>query len=232
LPPFVPWKLRGAAYRPLIETLRATFTGMAGVRIDHVMGLFRQYWALPGGGGAYVHFPADELLAIVAVEAHRAGAFVIGEDLGTVPPEVPAAMRRHGMLGTRVAMLDELPPAQWPTTCVATLTTHDLPTMAGVLSGEGSTEMHDRLATTMGVHGAAAAIDAVRSGDPSTLRQGLIDALHQALVDSPAALRLVTTDDLCATPLRENVPGTVGPPNWCRSLPHPVGEIPWPPFKN
>ena len=65
LPPFVPWKLRASQYRPLIDTLRAVFTGMAGIRIDHVMGLFRQYWTLPDRPGAYVHFPADELLAIV-----------------------------------------------------------------------------------------------------------------------------------------------------------------------
>src|SRR6478735_6132556 len=103
LPPFVPWKLRAAGYRPLIDTMRAVFTGMAGIRIDHVMGLFRQYWALPDRPGAYVHFPAEELLAIVGVEAHRAGAFVIGEDLGTVPDYVPPAMRARGMLGTRVA---------------------------------------------------------------------------------------------------------------------------------
>lgn len=229
LPPFVPWKLRAAGYRPLIDMLRATFTGMAGVRIDHVMGLFRQYWTLPDRPGAYVHFPADELLAIVAVEAHRAGAFVIGEDLGTVPPEVPPAMRARGMLGTRVVVLDDEPPSVWEPECVATLTTHDLPTMAGVLHGDGPDEMRDRLAGAMGAGGAAVAIAAVRSGATGdALRQQLVDALHDAILGCPATLRLVTTDDLCATPLRPNVPGTVGPPNWCRPLPRPVESIPWP----
>jgi 4-alpha-glucanotransferase len=228
LPPLVPWKTRAARYEPLIDTLRAVFTGMAGIRIDHVMGLFRQYWTLPEGGGAYVHFPADELLAIVSVEAHRAGAFVIGEDLGTVPPEVPPAMRSRGMLGTRVVVLDELPPAEWPDGCVATLTTHDLPTMAGVMTGDGPDEMRERLALALGADGAAAAIAGVRADDDApAMRQRLIDALHRSLIDSPARLRLVTTDDLCGTPLRENVPGTVGPPNWCRSLPHPVHDLPW-----
>jgi 4-alpha-glucanotransferase len=240
LPPFVPWKLRAAGYRPLIDTLRAVFTGMAGIRIDHVMGLFRQYWVLPDGGGAYVYFPADELLAIVAVEAHRAGAFVIGEDLGTVPVDVPPAMRARAMLGTKVALLDEHPPADWPEACVGTLTTHDLPTMAGVLSGDGSDEMRDRLALSMGERGGAAAIDVLakagESGggpiDAADLRARLIGALHDAVLDSPARIRLVTTDDLCATPLRENVPGTVGPPNWCRPLPRPVDDIPWDSVRN
>jgi 4-alpha-glucanotransferase len=240
LPPFVPWKLRAAGYRPLIDTLRAVFTGMAGIRIDHVMGLFRQYWVLPGGGGAYIYFPAVELLAIVAVEAHRAGAFVVGEDLGTVPVDVPPAMRARGMLGTKVALLDEHPPADWPEACVGTLTTHDLPTMAGVLSGDGSNEMRDRLALAMGERGGAAAIDILAKAaesvggtiDAAELRSRLIGALHDAVLDSPARIRLVTTDDLCATPQRENVPGTVGPPNWCRPLPHPVDEIPWDSVRN
>lgn len=244
LPPFVPWKLRAAGYRPLIDTLRATFTGMAGIRIDHVMGLFRQYWVLPEGGGAYVHFPADELLAIVAVEAHRAGAFVIGEDLGTVPPEVPPAMQARGMLGTKVVVLDDDIPEAWPEACVGTLTTHDLPTMAGVLTGQGPDEMRDRLAAAMGTRAGTAAIALLRretaddTGNPvgsadvefirtTEFRDALIAALHDAVLDGSARLRLVTTDDLCGTPLRENIPGTVGPPNWCRPLPHEVDQIPW-----
>jgi 4-alpha-glucanotransferase len=233
LPPFVPWKVRAAGYRPLIDTLRAVFTGMAGIRIDHVMGLFRQYWVLPGGGGAYVYFPADELLAIVAVEAHRAGAFVIGEDLGTVPPDVPPAMRARGMLGTKVAVLDEEPPSAWPEACVGTLTTHDLPTMAGVLRGDGPDEMRERLALAMGERGGAVAIDVLQQAaagapiEPGEMQGRLIAALHDAVLDSPSRIRLVTTDDLCGTPLRENVPGTIGPPNWCRPLPHPVDAIPW-----
>lgn len=236
LPPFVPWKLRAAGYRPLIDTLRAVFTGMAGIRIDHVMGLFRQYWTLPDGGGAYIHFPADELLAIVSVEAHRAGAFVIGEDLGTVPPEVPPAMEERGMLGTKVVLLDEDPPADWPEACVGTLTTHDLPTMAGVLTGDGPDEMRDRLAAAMAERGGAAAIDLLGKSavtiPADEVRDRLIAALHDAVLDSPARIRLVTTDDLCATPLRQNVPGTVGLPNWCRPLPHPVDEIPWESVRN
>ncbi|HRE01771.1 MAG TPA: 4-alpha-glucanotransferase, partial [Ilumatobacteraceae bacterium] len=90
IPPFVPWRLREAGYRPFIDTIRACLQGVQALRIDHVIGLFRQFWipvdATPADG-AYVQFPADELLAIVCLEATRAGAFVIGEDLGTVEPD-------------------------------------------------------------------------------------------------------------------------------------------------
>jgi 4-alpha-glucanotransferase len=142
------------------------------------------------------------------------------------------------MLGTKVAVLDEEPPSAWPEACVGTLTTHDLPTMAGVLRGDGPDEMRDRLALAMGERGGAAAIDLLQQAaagapiEPGELQERLIAALHDAVLDSPSRIRLVTTDDLCGTPLRENVPGTIGPPNWCRPLPHPVDAIPWDSIRN
>ena len=87
LTPFIPGRLRAAHYRPFIETIRAMLRHAGGLRIDHVMGLFRLFWiprALGAKGGAYVRSRADELLAIVALESLRARAFIIGEDLGTV----------------------------------------------------------------------------------------------------------------------------------------------------
>ena len=95
IPPFVPWRLRAALYQPFIDTMRAALRGMDGLRIDHVMGLFRQFW-VPAGGEPRRRrvraFPADELLAIMAIEATRAGAFVVGEDLGTVEADVHHAL--------------------------------------------------------------------------------------------------------------------------------------------
>src|SRR5205085_6116844 len=87
VPPFDPWKLRAAGYRPFIETIRSILRHAGGIRLDHVMGLFRLFW-LPRGTspttGTYVRYPANDLLDIVALESHRAGAYVVGEDLGTV----------------------------------------------------------------------------------------------------------------------------------------------------
>ena len=130
LPPLVPWRLREARYAPFIALLRAGFAGVRGLRIDHVMGLFRQFWVPDGGtaaDGAYVYLPRAELLALVCLEAHRAGGFVIGEDLGTVEPEVRAAMAEAGMLGTKVWMFDQ-DVEEWPEPNLGTVTTHDLPT--------------------------------------------------------------------------------------------------------
>ena len=106
LPPFVPWRLRAAHYAPFIRTIRGALRGLQGLRMDHVMGLFRQYWIPPGASprdGTYVRFDYEELLSILALEATRAGAFVVGEDLGTVEDGVREALLRYRILGTQVA---------------------------------------------------------------------------------------------------------------------------------
>jgi 4-alpha-glucanotransferase len=213
LPAFAPWRLRAALYQPFIDTLRAALRGVQGLRIDHVMGLFRQYWVPEDGSarnGAYVRFPADELLAIVCLEATRAGAFVIGEDLGTVEDGVREALAACGIAGTRVLLFEDEPPSAWPLECLATLTTHDLPTVAATWALPADDARRARL-------------EAVAAG--CTDVEHAVGAAHEALLASPAALRLLTTDDLAGATAQPNVPGTVGPPNWCRPLPHPVDDL-------
>src|SRR5690606_3091066 len=117
LPPFTPHRLRSAAYEPLAELLRAALRHAAGLRVDHVMGLFRLWWIPPGHGphqGAYVRYPSHELLDVLAVESARAGAFVVGEDLGTVEDRVRADLADRGVLGYRVAWFEDAPPEDWP----------------------------------------------------------------------------------------------------------------------
>lgn len=218
LPPFVPWRLRNACYRPIVETLRACLRDVAGIRIDHVMGLMRQYWVPLGGSprdGAYVHFDAEELLALVALEATRAGAFVVGEDLGTVTPEIRSAMERWGVLGTRVALFEDRPPADYPEMSMATATTHDLPTIRSLWEGGGDQRL-------------AAVIRSLVDAPPDTTARDAVDRLHRLLLDSPARIRLLTTDDLCGAVEQPNRPGTSESSNWSRPLPLPVGEIPLP----
>ncbi|MDO8363106.1 MAG: 4-alpha-glucanotransferase [Actinomycetota bacterium] len=207
LPPFVPARLRAVRYAPIIAMIRAACRGMGGLRIDHVMGLFRQFW-IPATGtpadGAYVQLPADEMLAIVRLEATRAGTFVVGEDLGTVQPEVREAMRSGGVLGTKVFWFDTETSA-WPQPNLATVTTHDLPTVAGVWAGtDGSQEMAAAL------HAAAPADDAFAASV----------ALHAKVAASDAVLCLAALDDLAGCTERPNHPGTIfEKPNWCLRMP-------------
>jgi 4-alpha-glucanotransferase len=216
IPPFVPWKLRAAGYQPFVDTIRAALDGVHALRVDHVMGLFRQYWVPDGVSareGAYVTYPADELLAIIAIEATRAGAYVVGEDLGTVEPAVRERLAEHRIAGTKVLWFEEDPPSTWPPECLATITTHDLPTIAGVLAGnDGDDVLYARIEAIA----PAGSVDAT------------IQLVHDALLASPARLRLVTVDDICASTERPNRPGTVDGPNWRRLLPLPADRIPMP----
>mgnify|MGYP001248374354 CR=1 FL=1 len=207
LPPFIPSRLRAAHYRPFIGMARAACRGMAGLRIDHVMGLFRQFWIPEGGApadGTYVQLPADDLLAIIRLEAARSGCYVIGEDLGTVEPHVHEAMRASQIMGTRVWWFDT-DPQQWPEHTLATVTTHDLPTVFGVWNHtDGTPEM------------AASLQQAV----PGTTAAAATVALHEQVAASPAMLCLAALDDLAGCTERPNHPGTTGNehPNWCRRM--------------
>ncbi len=210
LPPFIPSKARAAHFRPFIAMVRAAFSGMAGLRIDHVMGLFRQWWVpagLPPTKGAYVRQPSEELLAIIRLEAQRAGAFVVGEDLGTVEDGVREAMRDSNILGTTVWWFDP-EAAEWPQATLATVTTHDLPCVAGVIAGtDGTDEMRDALDELPG--------------------RSQVVAVHESLGASPARLRLASLDDLAGATERPNQPGTLAHqhPNWRRRMPGSVAQL-------
>ena len=213
IPPFIPWRMRNAGYQPFIDTIRAVLRGMNGLRIDHVMGLFRQFWipaGCPAADGAYVRFPADELLAIICIEATRAGAYVVGEDLGTVEAGVRERLAAAKIAGTRVLWFEERVPDTWPEHCLATVTTHDLPTVTGVVLGtDGDDDQRDRLA-------------AISDG---TTAAAVVCDVHAALLSSPPRLRLLAMDDVCGATERPNRPGTVDHINWCRRLPLPVDRL-------
>ncbi len=214
LPPFIPWRLRADHYRPFISMVRAACHNMGGLRIDHVMGLFRQFW-IPSGGspadGAYVRLPAHELLAIIRLEATRAGAFVVGEDLGTVEMYVRDMLSSSGMLGTKVWWFDQQVD-HWGAANLATVTTHDLPTVAGVFYGaDGSPEMQA----------------ALRSVSPDGSCAQAAVAAHRQVASAAPTLALTTTDDLAGMVERPNHPGTTADqqPNWCRRLPVTVDAL-------
>ncbi|UDM53067.1 4-alpha-glucanotransferase [Cupriavidus sp. MP-37] len=157
---FSPRGLRRHGYAAFLEMLRANLAHAGGLRIDHVLGLARM-WLVPAGApasdGAYLRYPLEDLLRLVALESWRHRAIIIGENLGTVPPELNAALSARGVLGIDVLWFQRearapddapgrpgeetdaaafLPPQAWPADAVATTTTHDLPTVAGWWAGQ------------------------------------------------------------------------------------------------
>jgi len=231
LTPFIPWRLRAARYRPFIETIRAMLRHAGGLRIDHVMGLFRLFWiprALGARGGAYVRSRADELLAIVALESLRARAFIVGEDLGTVEPGVREKLAEQRMLSYRLLYFEPAPPEQFPELALSSVTTHDLPTIAGLWTGADLAALE-----SIGIDGNADGTRALRDKlrDVGRLNEHAdaetaIEAVHRALARAPSRVLLATLDDAVGVRERPNVPGTVREwPNWSLALPHPLEEI-------
>jgi 4-alpha-glucanotransferase len=225
-PPFVPWRLRAADLEPFVESVRCTIAGAGGLRIDHVMGLFRLWW-VPAGhpptDGAYVRYPAEDLLDVVALESHRARAVVVGEDLGTVEPGVREALAERGILSYKVVWFEDDEPDTWPAQALAAVTTHDLPTVAGLWTGS---DARDQLAATTMTE------DDVLSGRQELLarlrRGGLpadasipdaVRAAHEQLAQAPSLLLSVALEDVVAEERRPNVPGTVHRENWRIPLP-------------
>jgi 4-alpha-glucanotransferase len=143
---FSPRAMRTQGFSAFIDMLRAAFTLAGGIRIDHILGL-RRLWLVPDGesakNGAYLRYPLDDLLRLIALESWRHKAIVIGEDLGTVPPGFRERLQEHGLLGIRVLWFERAEkgpgfkaPADWDHDVTATTTTHDLPTVTGWWIGE------------------------------------------------------------------------------------------------
>lgn len=231
LPAFHPRRLRDAGYSPFIAMLRANLSHCGGLRIDHVMGLSRLWWVpadLGPAEGAYVHYPERDLLAIVALESVRAAAIVVGEDLGTVRADLRSRLRRSGVLSYRLLLFEDDPPERLPHQALAAVTTHDLPTIAGLWSGadlhhqEELGLMPDRIANTrllqrlsgVGLSGDASIHEAVAH-------------VHRRLGQAPSMVLTATLEDVAGVADRPNQPGTTSAqnPNWARALPLPIEEL-------
>jgi len=225
LPPFDPWRLRAAGYEPFIRTVRANLRAGGGLRVDHVMGLFRQYWVPEGADpstGAYVRYPWDDLLGIVALESDRAGAFVVGEDLGTVEPFVRDELARRNVLSSRVLWFEAGSPASFPSRSMASISTHDLPTLGGLWTGADLSAQRQ-----LGLEPDAAAVDDIRSRlrelvgvpDDAPLEQVIV-ATHRLLVGAASTVVTASLEDALGVEERPNMPGTTDSwPNWSLALP-------------
>jgi len=226
VPAFVPWKLRQVAYRPFIETLRSAFRHAAALRLDHVLGLYRLFWIPPAGptSGTYVNQDRGPLLDILALEAHRAGAYVVGEDLGTVMDGVREDLVGRGMLRYRVLWFEEQEPAHWDRRGLGSISTHDLPSIGGLWSRAEIDVLRE-----VGAHVDEERIERMR-GDLARRAGVAWDAsIEDACV---AAARLLggagcdvvvaQLEDALGTTHRINVPGTDAeqrPDNWRLPLP-------------
>ncbi|WP_210589868.1 4-alpha-glucanotransferase [Streptomyces sp. GESEQ-35] len=243
LPPWRPDRLAESGYAPFRMVLKALFRYAGALRIDHVMGLFRLWWVpegLPPTEGTYVRYDAEAMLAVLVLEASRAGAVVIGEDLGTVEPGVRETLRERGVLGTSVLWFERdwegdgrpLPPEHWRADCLATATTHDLPSTAARLTGE-HVELRDSLGLLTRPLEEERAEAAADTGEWLTLlaRLGLlqgtsggigtsseeaeVQALHRYLLRTPARMIGVWLPDGVGDRRPQNLPGTWDQyPNW------------------
>ena len=232
LPPFIPHKLREAAYQPFIQTIRAALRHGGGLRIDHVMGLFRLFW-IPDGmspaQGAYVRYNADEMLAIVALESERARAYVVGEDLGTVEDDAREKLAAWGVLSYRLLWFEKNSPADYPLEALAAVTTHDLPTICGVWNESDIQRLRD-----LGLSPNEASTREIRErlGDMTGLsdKARLSEVVEQAycrLAEAPCRILTAALDDAALAQERPNIPATTGEknPNWCLALPEPLEDL-------
>ncbi len=257
LPPMIPEQLRELRFQPFINTLRANLPVDGMLRLDHVMALFRLFW-IPHterrAAGAYVEYPARELLAILALESQRRRTLIIGEDLGTVAPHIRRELKKNGIFSYRVFYFErnrncELrEPEQYPRQAMAAITTHDLPTLAGFWEGR---DIQVKQALHLYPQDEMAAMDIRgREQDRDNLRKALSrqrllpDVLPappvsgqacpeevrlgvlEYLGQSAAALLEIRLEDIFGLTDQQNMPGTIKEyPNWKRKIPLSLAQM-------
>jgi 4-alpha-glucanotransferase len=257
LPPINPHALRSSGYELLIQLLRNNFRSGGAIRLDHVMAFFRLFWiprGRPASEGTYVHYPFEDLLAIVALESVRSHTLIIGEDLGTVPDWVREQLAKARVLSYRVFYFERYadgamkPPGHYPAQSLAVTTTHDLPTLAGFWSGEDLQvrsrlgAFHDdtahRQAWEERQRDKARILNALQherllpagvTEDLATapaMTTDLCHAIHLYLARTPAYLVLANLEDGLGELSQTNLPGTIDShPNWTRKYSIPVDHM-------
>jgi 4-alpha-glucanotransferase len=243
LPPFNPVMLRRQGYRPLRDLIRANMRHAGGLRIDHVMGLQRLY-CIPDGRsaseGAYIEYPLDDMLGIIALESHRNQCIVVGEDLGTVPAGFRERLEAANVLSYRVLMFEQdadgfILPENYPEKAVAVAGSHDMATLTGWHAGTDIA-----LKEQLGLYPDAGEVTRQRrqrESERCALEQLLFgktarptaaefsDAMHRFLGRTRAFLAIAQLDDLIAEAEPVNVPGTVDHPNWRRKYNQPLEAL-------
>ena len=247
-PPWRPDRLADTAYAPFRSMLQTALGHSGGVRIDHILGMFRLWWIPEGGSareGTYVRYDHEALIGIIMLEAQRAGAFVVGEDLGTVEPWVRGYLAERGILGTSVLWFEygengqPVPPPEWRELAMASVVTHDLPPSAGYLAKDHVKLRHRLGLLTESLEVEEAAADAEqagwlqRLGELGLLHEGEGDdqveaqvlALYRYLTTTNSRVLNVALVDAVGDRKVQNQPGTWKEyPNWQIPLSRPDGQ--------
>ena len=246
-PPWSPRSLAESGYLPLRDMVRAALANAGAVRIDHILGMFRLWWIPEGRAateGTYVYYDHEAMMGVILLEAQRAGAVVIGEDLGVVEPWVRDYLRERGVLGTSVVWFEKegsgwpLRPEHYRDRALAAVNIHDLPPTLGYIRGIQTT-----LRSELGL--LTDDIETVRAGDRLELEQvgvrlheyGCIDGaepseretvegLYRYVAKTPSKLVVASLVDAVGDVRPQNMPGTGADqyPNWCVPLCDSDGE--------
>lgn len=254
LPPFDPRALREAAYTGFAELVRANMRHAGGLRIDHVMALQHLYMipeGRPPAEGAYVAYPMDGLIAVLALESRRHLCLVVGEDLGTVPEGFRDRMEAAGILSYRVVFFEQdedgvfVAPDAYPPLALAVLGSHDLATLRGWWEGrdidlkaehdlypnsdEEARQRTQRKAERAAFLEALVAAELLAEdevGIDTPFGPHLAEAAHAFLARTRSGLAVAQLDDLLGEADQVNLPGTVDQhPNWRRKHAVPIEEI-------
>ncbi|MBI3819623.1 MAG: 4-alpha-glucanotransferase [Planctomycetes bacterium] len=249
--PMSPIELKIQHYGPFIQMLRSAMRGGGALRIDHAMGLWRLWWVprgAPATEGAYVQYPVDDLLGILALESWRASCMIVGEDLGTVAPGVRERMAEERIVGCRLTLFERAPggsfisPEHYPFLSAASFSTHDLPTFAGYWQAR---DVVLRMKLNLYRNAAEAReAPAARESDKRQLAELLnqsadaksldihapaaaaLAAYHQLLARSGSAIALASIEDSLGEEHQRNLPGTTHQyQNWVARLPMTVPEL-------
>lgn len=236
-----PTALKRTGYEPFLRTLRAALGPTGGLRIDHALGLGR-LWVIPDGAaptdGVYLRQPIDDLIRLIVLEAHRAKALVIAEDLGVVPPGFRDSLTERHLLGMRVLPFERdknggfTDPARWSREAAAMTSTHDLTPIAGWWKGIdikwrerlgfGGDKPEERAIDRRRLWDAAGAGEMPEPNDPAPA----VDAAVCQVARSACEVAIVAIEDLAGLEEAPNLPGTVDEhPNWRRRLPEPTEHL-------
>jgi (1->4)-alpha-D-glucan 1-alpha-D-glucosylmutase len=239
LPPYSPRALAVSGCAPFARLLRANMPKGGALRLDHVMALARLYWipaGTPADKGAYVRYPLEQLLGVLAAESRAKRCLVIGEDLGTVPGELRKRFASAGLLSCRPLIFEKdaagefAPPAAYPRLALACLSTHDLPTWRGFWAAR-EIELREKLGLVVDPQAERAERDEDRKRlERALAREGFDTSAagaHAFLARTPCKLVMVQPEDVFELLDQANLPGTVDQhPNWRRKLPLPLER--WP----